>query len=212
LDIKNKIFEISRNIHLKRIRKKIKNKDFSIICNNCVGGFIYHDLGMKFLSPTINLYMRSDDFVTFAKNLEYYTSCEIIQIEDKNKNFPVGKIVAKDENHQDIILNFAHYDNFEIAKSKWQERVKRINYDNIYVILEFYDNVYSESILKDFQEIQYKNKIIITHKKYDNIENTFAVTCYKDNEPNGQLFKYKGITGKRYLDEFDYVNFLNESR
>ena len=28
--------------------------DFSIISCNCVGGLLYHDFDMKFLSPTIN--------------------------------------------------------------------------------------------------------------------------------------------------------------
>lgn len=209
-EVEEKIFNILRKKHLKKIRKRIKNQNFSIICNNCVGGFIYHDLGMKFLSPTINLFMKSDDFVIFAKDIKYYCSCEVIQVKDETKNFPVGKLLAKDKEHKDIEIYFNHYDNFESAKNKWEERAKRINYNNIYIILEFYDNAYSESILEDFQAIPYENKIILTHKKYNNVKNTFAVTCYKDNKPNAQLFKYKGISGKRYLDEFDYVKFLNQ--
>lgn len=31
---------------------RLKNKDFSILTNHCMGGIIYHDLGLKFLSPT----------------------------------------------------------------------------------------------------------------------------------------------------------------
>ena len=40
------------------LRTKLKNKDFSIICSNCIGGIIYNRLGQKFLSPTINLWMH----------------------------------------------------------------------------------------------------------------------------------------------------------
>lgn len=33
--------------------------------------------------------------------------------------------------------------------------------------------------------------------------------CYDENESSGKIFEYDGLTGKRYLDEFDYVSFLN---
>lgn len=32
-------------------RKKLKKRDISILCNNCTGGFILHDLGLRFDSP-----------------------------------------------------------------------------------------------------------------------------------------------------------------
>ena len=39
----------------KRRIRKLANPDFTIIASNCVGTIIYHDLGVPFLSPTINL-------------------------------------------------------------------------------------------------------------------------------------------------------------
>ena len=39
------------------MRLRLKNKDFSILAPTCIGGVISHRLGLKFLSPTINLYM-----------------------------------------------------------------------------------------------------------------------------------------------------------
>ena len=79
----DQIFKIKRKIWLSKLRKKIKNKNFTIISNNCTAGFIYHDLGLKFLTPTINLFIRTDEYITFANNLEYYLSCSLIQ--DKSK-------------------------------------------------------------------------------------------------------------------------------
>lgn len=48
---------------------RLKNKDFSLIANNCNGGFILHDLGLKFRSPFVNLYINPDDYIYILQNL-----------------------------------------------------------------------------------------------------------------------------------------------
>ena len=34
-----------------------KNDDFTLIARDCIGGILYHQLGLKFLTPTINLFL-----------------------------------------------------------------------------------------------------------------------------------------------------------
>lgn len=53
-------------------RKRLKNKEISIISTNCIGGVLSHDLGLQFKSPTVNLFFRAEDFIKFCENLEYY--------------------------------------------------------------------------------------------------------------------------------------------
>ena len=56
-----------RRPFIKRIRERYNSDNMpSIICSNCIGGEIYHDLGMKFYSPTINLWMSESDFLKSA--------------------------------------------------------------------------------------------------------------------------------------------------
>ena len=40
--------------------KRFKGPVPSIICNNCLGGVVLHDLGLPFNTPTINLFFRTD--------------------------------------------------------------------------------------------------------------------------------------------------------
>ena len=54
-------------------RVKLFNQTPCIIASNCNGGIIYHDLGLKFLSPTINLFF----FPTIIKKVNII---EIIEI------------------------------------------------------------------------------------------------------------------------------------
>lgn len=50
-------YRINRFIRFKfitpRYKKRLRNRDISILCNNCTGGFVLHDLGIRFNSPTI---------------------------------------------------------------------------------------------------------------------------------------------------------------
>lgn len=198
-----KMFRICfRNRH---DRKKLKNKDFTILCNTCIGGVICHDLGQKFLSPTINVYIRPHDFVKFLENLEEYLQMEVVEIPSKLK-YPVGKI-------GDIPLFFKHYKTFEDAKKKWNERKKRINYDNLYVMMT--DRwCCPESDLAKFEKLPYKHKICFTAKKWEKYPSTRQVV--KNNDDGvcvGVITFVANIFGKRlyqYAENFDYVEWINQ--
>ena len=47
-------------------RMRLKNDNFTIITNSCIGGVMYHKLGKRFLSPTVNLWMYDEDFYKFV--------------------------------------------------------------------------------------------------------------------------------------------------
>ena len=61
--IKQKYRKILRGRIDKKNRSLLKNRDITIISANCVGGVIYHDLGLAFNSPTINLFFSASDYV-----------------------------------------------------------------------------------------------------------------------------------------------------
>ena len=197
-------------LYLKKIRRKNHNLNPTIISNNCIGGVIYHNLGLRFLSPTVNLFVKSDDYLTFCKNLKYYSSCDIVQVDDIDRDYPVGRIVPLDHNHKEITIFFQHYKSFDDARKKWIERYHRINWNNIFYIYEFYDTIYDNQLLYDFDQADLPGKkILLLHREIPNVKNIFVLSCYKEDLPTAKVFEYKGISGRRYLDEFDYVDFLN---
>ena len=113
---KNKIyFAIQKQFKLIRSmadRKKLFNTNFSIITNHCMGGFIYHDLGQQFLSPTINLKICPSDFVEILKHLKYYMNQEILHASEKEETYPVGKI-KKYDGEGCVYIYFVHYHDFD---------------------------------------------------------------------------------------------------
>lgn len=184
-------------------RMRLKNKNFSILCNNCVGGVISHELGQRFNSPTVNLFMSSEDYIKFLTRLPYYITVPLKEIQS-DKEYPVGVL-------NDIILYFMHYSSFEEASEKWHMRVKRLNMDNLYVILVEQQGC-TENIVKSFCNLPYKHKAVLSTKMFSNCDCVYLMpNCEEEGGGLIDICRYKSkFTGKRWLDEFDYVNFLNQ--
>jgi len=187
-------------------RKRLNQKEFTIISSNCVGGVITHELGRRFDSPTVNMYFEPSDYLKFIENLEYYIKeCELT--EDKGRSisrgYPVGRL-------NDLILYFVHYDDFESAKKKWNARCKRIHWENLYFVLTQRDGCTEEQVY-EFLDFSAKNKVVFT----TNDKLTDSQAYYIPGSVEGGevidlcLYKTK-YTGRRWIDEFDYADFLNK--
>lgn len=97
-------------------RKRLKNKEISIISTNCIGGVLSHDLGLQFKSPTVNLFFRAEDFIKFCENLEYYMSIDrFVECYDEkiieDRTYPVAYL-------GDLTLYLVHYSSVEEAEKK----------------------------------------------------------------------------------------------
>ncbi|MGM9535383.1 MAG: DUF1919 domain-containing protein [Intestinibacter sp.] len=186
-------------IYEKKLRKKLKNQDFSIICSNCIGGIIYHRLGKEFLSPTINLWLHQDDFLKFVLNLKEYISKDLIFVESEY-DYPVGLL-------DDIKIYFNHSKTEEEARLNWDKRKKRINYDNLFIIMYDRDEITKEDI-KKLENVDCKNKIVLSDKEYPDID--YVLTIQHNNKVNGQQYLDKDILDKRTFEKhFDFVKWLN---
>ena len=207
--IYHSVMEIPRTLSYKKLRKKLKNSDFSIIASDCFGGLVYHNLGQKFNSPTINLSFPQNDFYQFVLHLKEYLDTELIEVEDNSVSYPVGSLTYHD---QTVRINFMHYKSFEEAKNKWNERKQRINFSNLYIIQTVARGI-TQEYLDQFSALPYPNKLLITHN------NDFQCECMvthdifsKKNYENGEILRYKSmLSTRRHMDDIDYVSFLNRS-
>ena len=193
---------LSDNIIGKRMRQQLKNREFTIISSDCTGGTVYHDLHKRFDTPTINLYMNAGDFVKFCKNLKEYVEKPLIERMDKNMDFPVGTL-------EDITIYFVHYKTFEEAREKWNVRKQRIHWENLYFIMNDRNDC-SEKIIADFDRLNYKNKVIFTHKKYSSLKSSYYISGYDNKKEVGIMTKFlHPFSIKRNYDKFDWVKWLN---
>lgn len=192
------------NIMNKKYRKRLTNKDFTLITSNCAGGIIYHWLGLKFNSPFINLWLTNEDYIKALENFDDFIKTPIIECTSENVDYPVGV------GWGDIKLYFMHYDSFENANKKWTERVKRINKRNMGVWLTNWSG--EENIIERFDKLPFENKIVFVNKKYMKYESCIYLTGFEKRQGVGQIWKTKNIFGMRYIDEFDFVEWINHMR
>lgn len=151
-------------------RNKLKNKNFTIISNNCWGGHVYRYFNLPYDSPTIGLYLFSADYIKFIGNLKYYIDKDLTFINYKNSkykdelvkynqvNVPIGKL-------DDIEIIFLHYHSEEEARTKWNRRKARIHWDNLYYKMSE-QNLCTPYLLMQFELIDKANKFVFVTKDY----------------------------------------------
>lgn len=187
----------------RKVRKQLKNDQFSILCTNCIGGVIYHRLGKAFLTPTINMWINQKEFLVFLENLEECLTADIEFVESKY-DYPVAMIRCKDG---DVILHFNHAETEEAAKADWYRRRTRVNFDNLYIIMYDRDGVTENDLLR-LEAIPCKNKVVLSDRTYDRIPYVHKIK--PRSVPFGEQYLDKDWLGFRTFEKhFDYVGFLN---
>lgn len=157
----------------------IKNKDVTIISNNCFAGMFYKRYGIKFNSPTIGLFIRSSDYITFLEYLPQIVKGDYFlkeKIETKVK-WPVG-LLHINQCNRDIEINFMHYTNFKEAKTKWDRRISRVGTELEQIIIVF---IHTPSLIEDdlnrFENIQYGTKVFAYDKDKIGLRKLKNVKC-----------------------------------
>lgn len=201
--LKNVIIKFKNSVECYKNRRKLKNTDFTIISNNCWGGFVYQKYGLKYQSPTIGLFFIGNDYIKFCANLKYYINQPLKFISFKSSQnyelikkseieYPVAKL-------DDIEIYFMHYDSEEEALEKWERRVKRINLDRILFKLSQRKQEFEKRDIEEFMKLQLKNKVCFT---YDEFPETILIP---------ELEKCIGdevTLISKYFDELDVLNQL----
>lgn len=110
------------SIRMKYYASAFKGKHFIFFSNNCIAGFVYHDIKHIFESPTINTRIDCISYLNFLKDIEYYLSSELIEI--KNYDWPAGIIYGRDK-ILNVVVQFLHSSSFYEAKKEWDRRKER---------------------------------------------------------------------------------------
>jgi len=194
-------------------KSKLKNRRFSIICNNCVAGLIYQKFGLPYLTPTVGLFFYSEDYIKFLQNFEYniqqplkfVTASKYPESNTllKKKPYPVGIL------GNDIEIHFIHYKTSEEALEKWNRRKERIDFKNLFFIYSDRDN-FHEGFLQTYKKLPFKHKIFLSAKPRGNSDLVVFVKDYEkesqvgESEHNGKYLKYIDIV-KWLNEESDYI-------
>lgn len=146
-------------------RYEVRNKKFCIISNDCWGAEIYKFLNRPFNTPFIGLMLMSPCYLKLLENPKYYLGLPLVfkkcskypslQRINAGINFPVAVL-----GDTDIEIHFLHYTAIEIAKEKWDRRVKRIDWNNLFVKYDCGKDYADKEAVEKFIDFPFSNKIV----------------------------------------------------
>ena len=204
---------------LPRMKKTLMVESATVLCNNCNAGVVLHDLGLRFDSPTVNMFFYHLDFFDFVEHLEDYLSVDPVHCENPKYMpeipYPVMTLPGVNGN-PDLELHFMHYASEEEALDSWKRRRERMDFDQLHVMWTFFGRVSPElensSLYDRFEKLPVKKKVAfvnhpVDQKKYPSL---FYIKGFEQEEGLGVLTLYSGLTGKRYIDQFSSVQWLNQ--
>lgn len=114
---------------------KIKESNISILSDYCFAGYLYHKFGMKFMSPTINMYADNENYYLFLQNLKEYMKKPMIKVENVIEDAYMGHFAYPRGSLGGVEWEFNHDVYFESAAERWKRGVERFNWDNYIVIM-----------------------------------------------------------------------------
>ena len=166
--LKEKLEKLFYEIKRFFVKKSIKNKDFSIISNNCWAGRVYQYRDMPYLSPTAGLYFFAPDYIKFVSDLRRYIDTPLRFINPEESKY-YDEIKKRNQTDKpigildDVEIVFLHYKTKEEAEEKWNRRKERVNFDNI--ILKFSRmDLCTENEIEAFDKLTFKNKFVLNNR------------------------------------------------
>lgn len=190
--------------HRRRMRRALRNTTPSFLCPNCIGGILFHDLGLRFRSPTVNTMMTQLDFVKFVLKLDEYLAQELVFFHHPEYAFPCAKL-------GDITIHFTHYATEEEATRKWKARTARIDRDNLFVFLMERDGLTKADMLS-LGKIRARGLVIFTANDYPDIPYALQIQKYSScGEVCNILEKSLWDDSREYERYFDFVRWFNQA-
>lgn len=201
---RNRIMDNAAPIFGKVNQKRVNNHDFTIISNNCWGGYVYRYFGLPYQSPTIGVYFFADEYIKFIYNLRHYLQCDLKIIDAKKSRYYeklkkeplplIGKI-------DDVEIVFLHYDSSDEAMEKWSRRVERVNFDNIIIKFSQMNNC-NRTHLQAFDELKNIKKFMFVAS--NDLQFDSAI-YYKGYEKEQQILN-DTLKWNRYINVVELIN------
>lgn len=171
----NKYDAVQKNIAIQYYRMQIGNKKFCIFSNDCWGAEMYKLLDRPFNTPFIGLMLMSPCYLKLLENPKYYLSLPLnfvkkskydsMQKMGAGNSFPVAML-----GDSNIELQFLHYASPTIAKEKWERRIKRIDWENLFIKYDCGKDYADQESVENFLKLPYKNKLVIGKDNFGNDE------------------------------------------
>lgn len=180
-----------------RRRTRLRARDFTLICQNCIGGVFYHEMGMQFLSPTINCFIEEPGFMKFVGNLEHYLALEPDM--RWGEEYPIGDL-------DDVRIDFMHFDTCAQAREAWQRRKARVRLDRV-VVIATDRNGFDDACFEQWKKLPYRKILYTANPAYASEPGTVVFEEYAGQACVGNIIDHKQFFKDDVI--FDVINSLD---
>lgn len=156
-------------------RAALRNRRFTVLSNNCFGGFVYQRYRLPYLTPTVGLFFMPEDYLRLLSDPKRYLALPLCFIEPRKARYAQA-LARQDPSYgrypvarlDDVEVYFMHYASEQEAREKWQRRCARIEWDNL--LVKFCDqNGATPDQLRAFDALPYPNKVCFTARPYPQV-------------------------------------------
>ena len=168
----------------------------TIISNDCWSGFVYRKLRLPLTSPFINIQWDIKQFSEFILDPIYYLQSKLEILEEgdiKRGIYPIGRL---GDGNKKVQFNFIHSLNGEDVRNQWDRRLKRVNYNNIFIKMGFRSNLPDEE----------KNRYIDSYRKIKQKKILFYYG--NDVEDSFKTDRFISYKAEDVVSSFNYDTYM----
>lgn len=189
--------------------RQLRYHNFTIISNNCWGGWVYRYFKQPYNSPTVGLFFLSKDYIKFVSDLRRYMEAELVFIKPEEANqkdeaaqyiekwgqYPIGRLI-------DVDVHFLHSKNEKDAYDCWNRRKRRVNYSRIIIKMSM-QNLWDDKYGDEFNNLDFPNKLLFTNKEVDYNNVTKVLFTGDIGQPET---RNEGEEYRKYMNILEYIN------
>lgn len=164
----------ARRKKLRELRRQLQNPNACLISQNCIGGVFSHDMGLPFLSPTVDLFFSGEDFVRFAQDLPKYLAMEPEMY--WQEAYPMGKL-------GDVTIHFMHYDSCKEAKEAWLRRAKRVVPEQVVLLCTDMEG-FTQETFAQWQQLPYPKVLFTAREEFARDKDSVYFPEFSDHVPD----------------------------
>lgn len=190
----DKLRRIGTRWSLLSARAALRVREVTILSQNCIGGVMYHDMGMGYASPTVGLFFSGKDFLRLAQDPERYLPLEPEMF--WGETYPMGRL-------GDITIHFMHYETCREAKKAWCRRARRVDYGRIAVLCTDMEG-FSPREFAQWKQIPYPKLLFTGNPAYAGEDGVLFYPRFRRQGRVGDL-----ISGRQFYRKNRVIRLLN---
>ena len=189
----------------------LRENPVTILSDDCWGGYVYDRLDLPFSSPLINIYWDGEEYARFIENPIFYLNTDLKIEREGNLKKGIFPIASLGDGINKVELQLVHNSCFEEALEQWNRRIKRINFNNMFVKMGFSSNIDAlkkEKCISSFNATSYKK--ILFYYGDEKINDAFKTERFFVEELKNkrvEMFNYNDYLRLNYFGIWIYSIF-----